>query len=272
MEKVSSASAAHWDMGRISHKEAENLFRNKRLGTFMVRFSGRKAEYFLHTNNPGKEVRKIKNVNIQGKEYFYTKEGFAFRSLQELIDQNRVEYNLLFPVGCEDSSVLDEDDDNLDIKDMIDSNPEEDNLNHGDICREEAEERLRSGLPGHFLIRSNEDGLKLSYYSLQKHFGHIKIHSNEEDGFYHIKRKFSSIQEISKYYQKEKQWKPLMNTDSEEDKEIPSPMTERINYYHGVLESKDAARLLRGKAEGSFLLRKNPENEYRITYKVSDTK
>ena len=48
--------------------------------------------------------------------------------------------------------------------------------------------------------------------------------------------------------------------------------TNCVKYYHGVLESKEAARLLRGREEGSFLLRKNHDDEYRITHKVCKVK
>ena len=184
--EVSSTSPSHWDMGKISEREAKRLLRDKRRGTFLVRFSGRKGNYYLNTNNPGREVRKILNVDINGQEYFYTKEGFSYRTIQELIDQNRGEYNLLFPVGCEESNMLDEDDrDEEQIEDII----EEENLNHGDISREEAERRLKNGDPSkYFLIRSNEDGYKLSYYTPTERIGHLKILPTDDGGFVHNKQ------------------------------------------------------------------------------------
>ena len=267
-----------WNMGEISERDAKKMLRDKRRGTFLVRFSQKYGHHVLNTNNEGKEHRKILNVTIQGEEYYYIKEGFAYQTLQELIAQNREDYSLLFPVGSEDSNVLDEDDDigrdEEDIEELINENE----INHGDISREEAERRLNStGKAGYFLIRGNEDGWKLSYSSPKKGFGHQRIDPSQDGGFFLCKKPFSTILEIAMHYQAN-DWKVLKVSDLErfnilspgEIKRVCSSrsQTGTVNYYHGVLESSEAARLLSGKQEGSFLLRKNLDNEYRITHKV----
>ena len=274
-EKDTSSS---WNMGEIKEGDAKKMLRDKRRGTFLVRFSHKYGHHVLNTNNEGKEHRKILNVTIQGQEYYYIKEGFAYQTLQELIAQSREDYGLLFPVGSEDSNVLDEDDDigrdEEDIEELIN----EDDINHGDISRDEAEKRLNStGQAGYFLIRGNEDGWKLSYSSPRNGFGHQRIDLSQDGGFLLRKKPFSTILDIVKHYQ-ENDWKVLKVSDLDRFNILPPGEIKRVcssrsqtgsvNYYHGVLESSEAARLLSGKQEGSFLLRKNSENEYRITHKV----
>ena len=290
-------SPAHYNMGEIryrsrqtifmilfvifSEKEAKRLLKDKKEGTFLIRWSGRRGNHYLNTNNPGREVRRIKSVNIHGEEHFYTKEGFAYKSVQELVERNKTEFNLLYPLRM---PVLDEDDDidEDEVEDDEDQQAEEmeassevenDDIDHGDISREKAEARL-TGAPGSFLIRCNADGYKLSYFSNQERFGHYKIYKSTDGGFRQNKQKFSSIQEIANYYETSKQWRLLRNTDSGTSFENPlsddafGSGVESIKYYHGVLESRDAAKLLKDTVEGTYLLRKNSDEEYRITYKV----
>lgn len=253
--------------------------RDKRPGTFLVRFSERRRYHYLNTNNPGREVRKIRSVIIHGEEHFYTKEGFAYKSVQELVEKNKTDYNLLYPVLY---PVLDEDDDIDDGDDDLPDDETElepslddgkDDINHGDISREQAESRLTG--PGSFLIRCNEDGYKLSYFSSQERFGHFKISKSTDGGFIQNKQKFSSLLDIAKYYEMHKQWSLLKNTDGGascwppvSDQGFGSRMSS-IKYYHGTLESRDAARLLKDTVEGTYLLRKNSDDEYRITHKVN---
>ena len=253
--------------------------RDKKPGTFLIRFSGRKGHHYLNTNNPGKEVRRIKSVHIHGEEHFYTKEGFAYKTVQELVNRNKKEYNLLYPVRY---PVLDEDDDiddDADDEDLHDYemeprlDDENDDINHGDISREKAESRL-TGNPGSFLIRCNEDGYKLSYFSSQERFGHYKIFKSVDGGFITNKRKFSSIREIAQHYEMSKQWSLVKTSNSDTAMESPAPDSpvgsteDSIKYYHGILESRDAARLLKDTVEGTYLLRKNSDEEYRITHKA----
>ena len=251
--------------------------KDKRPGTFLVRFSGRKGNHYLNTNNPGREVRRIKSVYIHGEEHFYTKEGFAYKSVQELVERNKIEYNLLhpvrYPVLDEDDEVDDDEEDVSDEEMEASLENENDDINHGDISRETAETRL-TGNPGSFLIRCNDDGYKLSYYSSQERFGHYKIFKSPDGGFIQNKQKFASILEVAQYYEMSKQWRLLKNTNSDtsfarpgSDRELGST-TNSIKYYHGVLESRDAARLLKDTVEGTYLLRKNADDEYRITHKA----
>ena len=253
--------------------------KDKRQGTFLIRFSSRRNNHYLNTNNPGRPVRKIKSVHIHGEEHFYTKEGFAYKSVQELVEQNKKEYNLLYPVRY---PVLDEDDDIDEDASEDDLQEDEmeagfydenDDINHGDLSREKAETKL-SGKAGSFLIRCNEDGYKLSYFSSQERFGHYKIFKSVDGGFITNKRKFSSIREIAQHYEMSKQWSLVKTSNSDTAMESPAPDSpvgsteDSIKYYHGILESRDAARLLKDTVEGTYLLRKNSDEEYRITHKA----
>ena len=253
--------------------------KDKRQGTFLIRFSSRRNTHYLNTNNPGRPVRRIKSVHINGQEHFYTKEGFAYKSVQELVEKNKEEYNLLYPVRF---PVLDEDDDIDDDEDEDDTHDEEieplideetDDIIHGNISRETAETRL-TGTPGSFLIRCNEDGYKLSYFSSQERHGHYKIYKSTDGGFLTNKRKFSSIREIAQHYEMSKQWSLLKKAIADNTLENSAPENpagsamDSIKYYHGILESREAARLLKDTVEGTFLLRKNSDEEYRITHKA----
>ena len=50
-------------------------------------------------------VEEIKEVKIQGMQYFYLKKGFSTTSLLQLMQDkdNRIKYNLLFPVNSDEA-------------------------------------------------------------------------------------------------------------------------------------------------------------------------
>ena len=98
----------------MKDKDAKRLLKDKREGTFLVRFSQGQEKYYLNMKKSRSKksmmtkatnVEEIKEVKIQGMQYFYLKKGFSTTSLLQLMQDkdNRIKYNLLFPVNSDEA-------------------------------------------------------------------------------------------------------------------------------------------------------------------------
>ena len=158
---------------------------------------------------------------------------------------------------------------------------------HGDISKEEAEERLTNKAEGTFLLRRNNGTYKISMVlPNSRKFKQRVIHHTEGKFSLTNQKKFDSLKVLVDNYmnvsQKNKFFlgKPLADPNSEnifknrtdDDIKIERDLSRRkepfsLQYFHGSLPAREASKMLLSEPAGSFLLRTNEEEEYRITFK-----
>lgn len=158
---------------------------------------------------------------------------------------------------------------------------------HGDISKEEAEERLTNKAEGTFLIRRNNGTYKFSkVLPTSRKFKQRVIHHTEGKFSLTNQKKFDSLKDLVDNYmnvsQKNKLFlgKPLADPNSEnifknrtdDDIKIERDLSRRkepfsLQYFHGSLPAREASKMLLSEPAGSFLLRTNEEEDYIITFK-----
>ena len=155
-----------------------------------------------------------------------------------------------------------------------------------------AEKRLSNQTEGTFLVRLNNGTYKLSQLlSSGRKFKHQVIY--QTNGLFSLtkQKKFASLKDLVENYMNVKEnnkfflGKPLNDPRSEnitknrtdDDIKRQRDLSRRkepfsLQYFHGSLPSKEASQKLFSESVGTFLLRTNEEDEYRLTFKKPNNK
>ena len=151
-----------FNLGEKTNEEAKNLLLGKRNGTFLVRKSVQHGHFFINYNeNKKKKDLTIRTEQIKGNTLFYIDKGFASDSILELVIENKLKYNLLYPVHSPEADVKDEDVEfgrKVSTTDAAINETEEEDFNnfyynHGYMNEDEAEKILQNKQKGVFIIR-----------------------------------------------------------------------------------------------------------------------
>ena len=162
----------------MKDKDAKALLRGKRVGTFLVRFSKNHDKFYINIKtkrgNTKKNAEAIKKAEVFGVTYYFFHKGFSFTSILALIQnkESRDEYNLLYPLNCEESlNEGQEQEQELEARsteienmpssfnnqevpnDVIDDDAETCDYFHGNLSEEEIEIILGGRPKGSFLLR-----------------------------------------------------------------------------------------------------------------------
>ena len=258
-----------------------------------------------HKNDKSDQQRiTIHKETIDNETWYYIVKGFALTDIHELIMQHRKSHKLYYPTrndmanetGFDDmyiepvltnpvvprspspkppSELIDEDFTRQSLTDLPYYFPELDNSSQG-------EKRLTGTPVGTFLLRGPENRLRISKTSTRK-VQHSVI--NAERGKYYVGDgpKFDTVSKLVDHYRaqpnrhKHSLGEPLRNPEFKEKMAVPDSSFRRkiskrnepysLMYYHGTQSSKEAADMLRSQESGTFMIRLNEQDEYRISYK-----
>ena len=246
----------------------------------------------------------IHKETIDDETWYYIVKGFALTNIHELIMQHRKSHKLYYPTrndkanetGFDDMYIepvltkpivsrtpspkppfelIDEEFANQSLTDLPYYFPELENSSQG-------EKRLTGKPVGTFLLRGPENRLRISKISSKK-VQHSVI--NAESGNYYVGDgpKFDTVSKLVDHYRaqhsrnKHSLGEPLRNPDFKEKIAVPDSSFRRkvskrnepysLMYYHGTQSSKEAADMLRSQETGTFMIRLNEQDEYRISYK-----
>eukprot|EP00092_Neocalanus_flemingeri_P028121 GFUD01030541.1.p1 GENE.GFUD01030541.1~~GFUD01030541.1.p1 ORF type:complete len:1184 (-),score=262.71 GFUD01030541.1:2327-5611(-) len=243
----------------------------------------------------------VNTVTMDNTQWYYLEKGFAVKDIHDLIKQHRKSHKLYFPINCPES-VLNE---RIAISESVritekqvvpqktplitvDRSPD-DVFMHGEISKEEAEELLADKTGGTFLVRFSNGAYKISSVLPNgSKVKHMMIHKNKTQEMFSLtnQKEFGSLRDLvdnyrnvdpnSKFFLGE----PLVNPDLEkinENRTDDAIQRDRdlsrrkepysLQFFHGSLPSRDASKMLYIEPVGTFLLRTNEEDEYRLTYK-----
>jgi hypothetical protein len=163
---------------------------------------------------------------------------------------------------------------------------------HGDMEKKEAEKLLENQTEGTFIIRNN-GGYRISRvpFGNGSRIWHFILHTDEVGQFSISKqKKFVTIEDLIENYQHvdktNKYWlgEPFLNKVAR-DRLKPDNLTDdemicrrnsskrkepfSLSFYHGTMTKTEAQRILIQEPSGTFLLRMNEQNEFRLSHKKS---
>eukprot|EP00092_Neocalanus_flemingeri_P026485 GFUD01028707.1.p1 GENE.GFUD01028707.1~~GFUD01028707.1.p1 ORF type:complete len:1203 (-),score=297.06 GFUD01028707.1:58-3408(-) len=242
----------------------------------------------------------VKTVTMDNVPWFYLEKGFAFKDLHDLIKQHRKSHKLYFPINSPESVLNERNAMSESIRtigdkpaavqkppEIIVDQPFDEAFMHGEISKEEAEELLTNKTGGTFLVRYSNSSYKISLVLPSGNkVKHMMIHETEEMFSLTNQKKFGSLKDLVENYMnvatnhKFFLGQPLANPNAakrdenrtDDDIRRDRDVSRRkepysLQFFHGSLLSRDASKMLYVEPIGTFLLRKNEEDEYRITYK-----
>ena len=151
-------------VGEKSNQEAKQFLKDRKRGTFLVRYSINNKKYYLitkrkHQNNFSMPISEVVDYKL-----FYIHEGFSYYSIPELVSsyQGNEEMELKYPVNLPESyknntletkvsalmqqTLLNEKNDDGEVVELLE-------YNHGRMNEDNAEECLKDKQKGTFLIR-----------------------------------------------------------------------------------------------------------------------
>eukprot|EP00092_Neocalanus_flemingeri_P031490 GFUD01034200.1.p1 GENE.GFUD01034200.1~~GFUD01034200.1.p1 ORF type:complete len:783 (-),score=145.03 GFUD01034200.1:63-2114(-) len=304
---VKTDSMQDFYLGPMDRNKAKKMLQPKRRGTFLVRLSkGRYViSKKLHRNDSSTkeyDCLVVQPVTLDNTEWFYLEKGFAFKDIYDLINEHRKSHFLYFPINTPESAFNDRNSSTESLQTKAEEPSAAQNIPiltveeptdavflHGageDISKEEAEERLKNKRQGTFLVRHSKGAYKISLVLSNGIVKHIVIHESEGSFSLTNQKKFQSLTDLVQNYMnvtpdhKYLLGQPLenpnlVNNDSnrtDDDLKFERDLSRRkeplsLQFFHGSLKSGDATKMLLAEPTGTFLLRSNEDDEYRITYK-----
>ena len=153
-------------VGEIKNDDAKRMLKDKKIGTFLVRFSSNKDRYFLQKKTKDSNNHVTPIYKVPKKELYYINEGFSFNSILEMLKKDHTLKGLDYPVNSPLAlkSALQRDlsyavsVNSLNHENEEKEEEEEEDIellhyNHGKISAEDTEARLWGKPKGTFLIR-----------------------------------------------------------------------------------------------------------------------
>eukprot|EP00092_Neocalanus_flemingeri_P013360 GFUD01014404.1.p1 GENE.GFUD01014404.1~~GFUD01014404.1.p1 ORF type:complete len:1194 (+),score=272.25 GFUD01014404.1:67-3648(+) len=249
----------------------------------------------------------INQQEIYGTMYYWMEHGEGRTTVFEVVENHRKSHRLYIPINnseAEDATQIMELVGNNEPA-YTESRPVSRMLNtdfhhqtpfndyhHGDMKKEEAEKILKNEPEGKFILRNN-DGYRISRVpcSNGSRIRHFIIHTDKVGQFSVSKlKKFWTIEDLIENYQnmdeKHKYWlgEPFLNKMAL-DRLKPENLTDEemicrrhsskrkepysLPYFHGSMSKSEAQKILIQEPSGTFLLRNNDKNEYRLSHKRS---
>ena len=139
------------------------MLKDKKVGTFLVRFSSAKDKYYLQKKTKDSNNHVTPILKVPKKELYYINEGFSFNSILEMLKKDHTLKGLDYPVNSplalksalhrDLSYAVSVNSLNNDSEEQDEEDIELLHYNHGKISAEDTEARLWGKPKGTFLIR-----------------------------------------------------------------------------------------------------------------------
>ena len=226
---------------------------------------------------------EIKKTEVHKKTLFYLEKGTSAPTALDIVKKHRRAYQLYIPINVEDDEEsmegnmeekITKEETDEDLEDLSDAHASYD---WGDITAAEAGEKLRDEEPGTFLLRKNDGVFKLSWKSFSSKLlhSHITVSKGKTGDLFSLSQSpeahLDSLHELVMFYQQKT--RVYMNAlgfplkTGAEDCNSRKHEPESLMSYQGTMLAEDAEKSLRKEPDGTYLVRKNFNGEYRITYK-----
>jgi len=302
IQKKEDLDIKDFDIGEAKRGTVVSKLRGKPHGTFLLRFKAETGNNMLAVKNSeedkGRNITNliIKELDIHDKQHFYIEKGTTAPTLLELVQKHRRSHQLFVPINtCTSEKMEDkEDEDDDDEEEEVDGGEIDEILAqahnryfYGDITSAEAGQELKGQEPGTYLVRQNDNTFKLSWLTFHSRLMHAVIKFEREKYFLITRKKFSTIEELMRYYtsldrgDKMALGSPKVNHEMEAemgrgktDEEIEQ---DRIHYrkeepfllpcFKGTVNQQEAEEMMHRELDGSYILRVSDYDEMFISYK-----